>query len=194
MQAVQKPELVLLDVMLPGLDGINVCANIRKGPGPQPVIVMLTARRDEQDALAGFAAGADDYVRKPFYCAELTRRVDALLGLTRRSAELSPVTADTSPLTLEVDGRAQLVRVEGKEVHLTPKEFALLDYLFRRPGEVVAREALLAEIWRYHHAGYARTVDTHVMRIRKKLARGGLCKDPIATVFGVGYRYEGGAA
>lgn len=201
-QRSQRPDLILLDLMLPRLGGIEVCEAIRQVDSPQPVIVMLTARRDEVDALAGFEAGADDYIRKPFFFAELVRRVDALLALAgrlvmQRAEELrSRVTATATrggPAAgpnLQLDAEARIVRVLGRRVHLTPKEFELLYHLIRHPNAVVAREALLAQVWSYKHAGYARTVDTHVMRIRKKLGEAGLKADPITTVHGVGYRFE----
>jgi DNA-binding response OmpR family regulator len=155
------------------------------------VILMLTARSGEEDAVAGFEAGADDYVRKPFGVAELVRRVDALLALASRTRAVEPA---ISVGTLRIDLASRAVTVSGSEVRLTPKELDLLVHLAQRPGRVIEREELLADVWGYRHAGYARTVDSHVTRIRKKLAAAGLARDPIATVHGVGYRFDPGTS
>lgn len=182
-----RPTLMLLDVMLPGASGIEVCAEVRTWGPPQPVIVMLTARSSEDDAVEAFESGADDYVRKPFGVAELVRRVEALLGLSRRA----PVSVSVMRLgAMEIDRAARQVTVGGASVRLTPKELDLLVHLAERPGNVLDRDSLLAEVWGYSHAGYARTVDSHVTRIRKKLAAAGLSPEPIATVHGVGYRFD----
>lgn len=186
-------DLVVLDVMLPKRNGIEVCSAIRQGGGPQPVVLMLTARVGEEDAVAGFEAGADDYVRKPFGVAELSRRVGALLALRERSrpapdARSSERVVIGGELVIELDARS--VRVRATELRLTPKELDLLAHLAQRPGRVLEREELLAEVWGYSHAGYARTVDSHVTRVRKKLAAAGLTFEPITTVHGVGYRFD----
>ena len=186
--AVEPADLIVLDVMLPVRDGIEVCARIRRGGGAQPVILMLTARSGEDDAVAGFEAGADDYVRKPFGLAELARRVEALLSLASRAA--APGRSALAVGGLRIDLEAHTVRVGETDVRLTPKELDLLAHLAQRPGVVIEREELLAEVWGYRHAGYARTVDSHVTRVRKKLAAAGLRVDPIATVHGVGYRFD----
>ena len=181
------PDLVVLDVMLPGRTGLSLCSAVRAAPLPrQPVVLVLTARRNEEDAVAGFEAGADDYVRKPFGVAELVRRIDALLGLASRTALASPARGGG----LRIDDAARTVHVGDAEVRLTPKEHDLLAHLATRPGVVLDRERLLLEVWGYSHVGYARTVDSHVTRIRKKLEAAGLAEDPIATVHGVGYRFE----
>ena len=180
------PELVVLDVMLPGATGLEVCAALRRAEVPrQPVVLMLTAKRDEADAVAGFEAGADDYVRKPFGVAELVRRIEALLALAARA----PLTAPRAS-GLRIDTRARTVHVGDAQVHLTPKEHDLLVHLASHRGLVLDRETLLVEVWGYSHAGYARTVDSHVTRVRKKLEAAGLSSDPITTVHGVGYRFE----
>lgn len=184
-EAAACPDLVVLDVMLPGRTGLEVCSALRRAPlERQPVVLMLTAKRNEEDAVAGFEAGADDYVRKPFGVAELVRRIDALLALATRTIAAPRATG------LRIDTRAHTVHVDTREVHLTPKEHDLLVHLASRRGEVLDRERLLLEVWGYSHAGYARTVDSHVTRIRKKLEAAGLGRDPITTVHGVGYRYE----
>jgi DNA-binding response OmpR family regulator len=183
---VSLPDLVVLDVMLPGASGLEVCAALRRAEVPrQPVVLMLTAKRDEADAVAGFEAGADDYVRKPFGVAELVRRIEALLALAARAPSSSPRARG-----LRIDTRARTVHVDEREVHLTPKEHDLLVHLASHRGLVLDRETLLVEVWGYSHAGYARTVDSHVTRVRKKLEAAGLGRDPITTVHGVGYRFE----
>jgi len=182
-----SPDLVVLDVMLPGRTGFALCSSLRAAAiARQPVVLMLTARRDEEDAVAGFEAGADDYVRKPFGVAELVRRIDALLGLATRASGASAARGRG----LRIDDTARTVHVDDVEVRLTPKEHDLLVHLAASPGVVLDRERLLVEVWGYSHAGYARTVDSHVTRIRKKLEAAGLTPDPIATVHGVGYRFE----
>ncbi len=185
----QLPDLVVLDVMLPGRSGLEVCAAIRRRPPPQPVVLMLTARQSEEDAVAGFEAGADDYVRKPFGVTELVRRVEALLVLGRRQqrAAAEPRIAIGA---LVIDLGARVVSVSGKMVHLTPKELDLLAHLAQRPRVVIDRETLLSDVWGYQHAGYARTVDSHVTRIRKKLAAAGLPGELITTIHGSGYRLD----
>ena len=181
-------DLVLLDLMLPGMSGIEVCAAFRRLPPPQPVILMLTARASEDDAVAGFEAGADDYVRKPFGVAELGRRIDALLSLaTRARQQDGPRAIRVGRLAIDLLARSVLVGEEA--VRLTPKEFDLLAHFAQRSGLLLEREAILLEVWGYKHSGYARTVDSHVTRIRKKLTAAGLDLDLIATVHGVGYRF-----
>lgn len=182
------PALVILDVMLPGQTGLEVCAELRRRPGPQPVVLMLTAKSGEEDALLGFEAGADDYVRKPFGVAELARRIEALLSLAGRTQRGSPASLVVDRLSIDLSAR--VVRVDAEPVRLTPKEFDLLAHLAQRPGVLREREALLVEVWGYRHAGYARTVDSHVTRIRKKLASAGLMRELITTVHGAGYRFE----
>jgi len=181
------PDLVVLDVMLPGRTGLELCRALRAAPlDRQPVVLMLTARRNEEDAVAGFDAGADDYLTKPFGVMELVRRVEALLGLAARAT----VASATRGRGIRIDDAARTVHVDATEVRLTPKEHDLLAHLAARPGVVLDRERLLLEVWGYSHAGYARTVDSHVTRIRKKLEAAGLAPDPIVTVHGVGYRFE----
>lgn len=186
----EPADLIVLDVMLPKRSGIEVCTQIRRARGAQPVILMLTARSGEEDAVAGFEAGADDYVRKPFGLAELAHRVEALLALATRTAKAPPAGAALEIDALRIDLLARAVRVGETEVRLTPKELDLLVHLAQRPARVLEREELLAEVWGYRHAGYARTVDSHVTRVRKKLSSAGLAWDPITTVHGVGYRFD----
>jgi len=175
-----RPDLVVLDLMLPGLDGLEVCRRIQRD---RPVaVLMLTARADETDVVVGLAVGADDYLTKPFSMRELVARVHALLRRAERRDE--PV-APTQVGDLEIDARARRVSRDGVAVHLTPTEFDLLWCLVQRGGEVLTREALLAEVWGYRDGSGARTVDSHVRSLRRKLGDG-----LIRTVHGVGYGLE----
>jgi DNA-binding response OmpR family regulator len=186
-----EPDVVVLDVMLPGLDGHEVCRRIQ-ARRPVPVL-MLTARDDESDILVGLGVGADDYLTKPFRMREVVARVAALLRRVERSAELAAGT-DRDPLvlgTLTVDpGRRRTTR-DGSEVHLTPTEFDLLVCLAREPGQVLTRERLLADVWGWAETGLTgtatRTVDSHVKALRHKLGAAW-----IRTVHGVGYALEPG--
>jgi DNA-binding response OmpR family regulator len=174
-----QPDLVVLDLMLPGLDGLEVCRRIQR-ERPVPVL-MLTARGSETDLVVGLAVGADDYLAKPFSARELTARVHALL----RRVERAPERAARSQLRLgdiEVDLEGRRVQRGDAEVHLTPTEFDLLAYLVQHPGRVFSRPQLLGDVWGYRDGGGARTVDSHVRALRRKL--GG---DAVRTVHGVGY-------
>lgn len=182
-----QPDVVVLDVMLPGFDGHEVCRRIQ-ADRPVPVL-MLTARDDEADVLVGLGVGADDYLTKPFRIREVVARVAALLRRVERARELG--TADRSDQDrsvvgdLEIDVAERRVRVGGAEVHLTRTEFDLLVVLARQPGRVQSRERLLAEVWDWVDAAGTRTVDSHVKAVRAKI--GG---DRIRTVHGVGYALE----
>jgi DNA-binding response OmpR family regulator len=178
-----RPDLVVLDVMLPGFDGLEVCRRIQ-ADRPVPVI-MLTARGDETDLLVGLAVGADDYLTKPFSLRELAARVHALL---RRMEKLSRPEGDEPPLVLgdlEINYAERRVRRAGTEIHLTPTEFDLLAHLASRPRTVLPRERLLADVWGWADASGTRTVDSHVKALRRKLGA-----DVIRTVHGVGYALE----
>jgi DNA-binding response OmpR family regulator len=173
------PDLVVLDLMLPGLDGLEVCRRIQRDR-PVPVL-MLTARDSETDLVVGLAVGADDYLPKPFSSRELTARVHALLRRVDRAA----TQATTAPLRLgavEVDVEGRRVRRDGEAVHLTPTEFELFAFLARRPDRVFSRQQLLGEVWGYRDGSGARTVDSHVRALRHKLGA-----DVVRTVHGVGY-------
>jgi len=173
------PDLVVLDLMLPGLDGLDVCREIQRDR-PVPVL-MLTARDSESDLVVGLQTGADDYLTKPFSSRELVARVHALLRRVTRAAERSG--SDTLTLgDVEVDLASRRVRQAGDVVHLTPTEFDLLVYLAERPTRVFTREQLLASVWGYHDGSGARTVDSHVRALRRKLGN-----DVVRTVHGVGY-------
>jgi DNA-binding response OmpR family regulator len=180
-----RPDLVVLDLMLPGLDGIEVCKQIQRDR-PTPVL-MLTARDSETDLLVGLAVGADDYMTKPFSARELVARVHALLRRADR-----PAMGEGRAIrigAIELDGSTRRVRLEGELVHLTPIEFDLVHYLASRPGRVASREELLVNVWGYEVPSGARTVDSHIRSIRRKLGA-----DVVRTVHGVGYAVEEGAA
>jgi DNA-binding response OmpR family regulator len=173
------PDLVVLDLMLPGLDGLDVCREIQR-TRPVPVL-MLTARDSENDLVVGLAVGADDYLTKPFSTRELVARVHALLRRVERREPTA--SADMLELgTVTVDLPARRVRSEGDVVHLTPTEYDLLVYLAERPGRVFTREHLLVTVWGYPDGSGARTVDSHVRALRRKLGT-----DIVRTVHGVGY-------
>lgn len=185
-----QPDLLVLDVMLPGYDGLEVCRRVQ-AQRPVPVL-MLTARDDEMDKLVGLAVGADDYLTKPFSMRELVARVHALLRRVRRAADLAEAaraggTVATQVIgSVEIDEAQRRVRRAGADVHLTPTEFDLLVCLAARPGQVRTREQLLADVWDWADASGTRTVDSHVKELRRKLGTG-----VIRTVHGVGYAVEG---
>jgi len=183
-------DLILLDVGLPGIDGFEVLRRIRARGQETPVIV-LTARGDEIDRVVGLELGADDYVVKPFSIRELAARARALL---RRSAEVSALRArlaDTppaTPLRLEIDQIRRRATFQGITLDLRPREFDLLAFLVRSPGQVFSREALLRHVWAQDEYLDARTVDVHIRRLRAKLAEVNPDADVILTEWGVGYR------
>ena len=180
-----KPDLVVLDIMLPGADGLEICKEIRKQS--QVPIIMLTARDEVTDKVVGLEVGADDYLTKPFHPQELVARAKALL----RRARVEP---DAPKLIragkLEVDLERHEVRHQQAKVQLRPKEFDLLTLLARHPGRVFQRSELLDLVWGYDFPGYTRTVDVHVQQLREKLAAAGVKEPSIETVWGVGYRLE----
>jgi DNA-binding response OmpR family regulator len=179
-----RPDLVVLDVMLPGLDGFEVCRRLRADPGTAGVpIIMLTAKSEEVDRVVGLELGADDYVVKPFSPKELVARVRAVLRRLRPAAPAERLAA--GGITLDV-GRHR-AEVDGRALSLAPREFALLRTLLESPGRVLSREQLLIRAWGYARADEieSRTVDVHVRRLRTKLGPAG---DRIVTVTGVGYR------
>jgi DNA-binding response OmpR family regulator len=181
--AAVDPDLVVLDLMLPGLDGLEVCRQIQR-ERPVPVL-MLTARDTEDDLVVGLAVGADDYLTKPFSGRELVARVRALLRRVDRTDADRRAPDTSAALTVgaaAIDVASRRVTVDDREVHLTPTEFDLLAHLARRPGQVFTREQLLGAVWGYRDGSGARTVDSHVRALRRKL--GG---DIVRTVHGVGY-------
>src|SRR3979411_2133905 len=184
-----KPDLVILDIILPGIDGLTICKELRKLT--QVPIIMLTARDEVTDKVVGLEVGADDYLTKPFHPQELVARAKALL----RRARIEP---DQPKLVragkLEVDLERHEVRHGKARVQLRPKEFDLLALLARHPGRVFQRSELLDRGCGYASPGYTRTVDVHVQQVREKLATGGVTDPSIETVWGVGYRLELGAS
>lgn len=181
-----QPELVLLDWMLPAMSGPELCRAIRQSGGVQPIIVMITARSDEQDVLEGFSAGIDDYVRKPFGVRELMCRLSALLRLSTRG---QPSSLQRTLGAVSIDEQRRIAAVQGAFLNLTPKEFDLLAHFVAHPGELLSREQLLVSVWGYRHSGYARTVDSHVTRLRRKLLQAGVDQEVISTVHRLGYRF-----
>jgi two-component system, OmpR family, alkaline phosphatase synthesis response regulator PhoP len=182
---VTAPDLVLLDLMLPGIDGLMVCQALRAQRETAGIpIIMLTARGDEVDRIAGLELGADDYVTKPFSPGELTARVTALLRRTQRTTAPA-ATLRYGPLIIDIDRHS--VRVDGVEVRLTAKEFLLLQYLVEHRGRVLSRDLLLTDVWGYQYTGGTRTVDVHIRRLREKLPA---LAASIVTVKQFGYRLE----
>lgn len=180
------PDLVLLDVMLPGLDGFEVCRTLKADPRTSHVpVIMLTARGEEVVRIGGLELGVDDYVVKPFSPRELCLRVKAVL---RRLEEKTPQGIKWQKDGLIVDFDRHAMQVDGKETALTATEFKLLTELIKTRGKVLTRDVLLNRVWGYAFEGYARTVDTHVRRLRQKL---GPYADWIDTVRGVGYTFKG---
>ncbi len=183
----QPPDLVLLDLGLPDLDGIEVCRRLRSAAAGT-TIVMLTARQDEIDVVIGLESGADDYLTKPFRLAELLARVRA--HLRRAQADDGSAVDSVTVGDLVVDVSARRVSVGGTEVDLRPKEFDLLALLAIEAGRVVSRERIMSEVWDEHWFGSTKTLDTHVSTLRRKLDGGPLGARRITTLRGVGYRLE----
>ena len=173
--------LVILDVMMPKMDGWQVCREIR-GVSKVPII-MLTAKSDERDELLGFELGVDEYISKPFSPKILVARVEAIL---RRAAQFSAETR-LSAGGIEVDKSAHIVTIDGKEVDLSFKEFELLVYFMENQGIALSREKILNSVWNYDYFGDARTIDTHVKKLRSKLGDKG---EMIKTIWGLGYKLE----
>ena len=173
--------LVILDVMMPKTNGWDVCREIRKNS--KVPIIMLTAKSDESSELNGFECGADEYIAKPFSPKILTARVDALI---RRSYSI-----DSSEVTdvggIIIDKAAHIVKIDGQEIDLSFKEFELLTYFVDNKGLALSREKILNNVWNYDYFGDARTIDTHVKKLRKKLGDKG---DYIKTIWGMGYKFE----
>ena len=172
--------LILLDVMMPKMDGWEVCRTIRKYS--QVPIIMLTARGEEQDELQGFSLGVDEYISKPFSPKILVARVEAIL---RRSSTMSWEVIDVGGI--HIDKSAHQVLVDGKNVDLSYKEFELITYFAENQGIALSREKILNNVWNYDYFGDARTIDTHVKKLRSKLGDKG---DYIKTIWGMGYKFE----
>ncbi|GBF72726.1 DNA-binding response regulator [Paenibacillus sp. 598K] len=185
-------DLVLLDVMLPGIDGIEVCSRLRQVKSTP--VIMLTAKGEEMNRVQGFEVGADDYVVKPFSPREVIYRVKAILRRSSATAYLTKEANSSNNIVfphLVIEHDAHRVSAGGQEVSLTPKEYELLHYLAVSPDKVFSREELLKDVWNYEFFGDLRTVDTHVKRLREKLNK--VSPDAaamITTVWGVGYKLE----
>ncbi len=183
----EVPDVVLLDLNLPGIDGLGVCGRLRSGKTTSTVpIIMITARVEEADKLAGLGQGADDYITKPFSVKEVVARVQALLRRARTTLDRPEILTRDG---VELDESRRRVTVDGGEVALTRKEFDLLADLLRRPGRVSSREQLLERVWGPGHPAMPRTVDVHVRQLRLKLGQRAAAL--IETVIGVGYRLRG---
>jgi len=180
----RPPDLVVLDLMLPQIDGLEICRAVRANRKVSAVpIIMLTARGEESDRVVGLELGADDYVAKPFSPNELVARVRALLRRAARGGASPDRTTTYGPIA--VDRERHLVSIGGDEVTLTAKEFLLLEYLMQHRGRVLSRDLLLTDVWGYRYTGGTRTVDVHVRRLREKLP---LLADALVTVKQFGYK------
>ena len=186
-----QPDLIILDLMLPGLDGLEVCARIRQAPGPKdPYILMLTAKGEELDRIIGLSTGADDYMVKPFSPRELVARVRALLRRSLRQVP-SPRLYQTAHFTVDVDQRSAIYQgAAATPLDLTPLEFDLLATFLSYPGRVWHRPQLIEKLWGDNFFGDERVVDTHIARLRKKIEPNPTQPTFIKTVVGVGYRFE----
>ncbi len=196
----EKPDIIVLDVMLPRLDGYEVCRVLRQEMNVP--ILMLTARTDEVDKVVGLEVGADDYMTKPFGMRELMARVKALLRRVRLTREEAAAAGATAPMAdvpsermtfddLVIDLGRREVRVREQVIHLKPKEFELLVFLARNRGIVLTRDLALERVWGWEYDGGSRTVDVHVRWLREKLEKEPSSPTRIVTVRGVGYRFEG---
>ena len=185
--AFDTPELILLDIMLPGDDGLELLKKLKSSPKTKGIpVIMVTAKGSEYDKVVGLDSGADDYVTKPFGMMELVSRIKAVL---RRSGKVED-RMDMETAGVHMDVKKHEVTVDGKEISLTLKEFELLEKLMRNQGSVLTRDQLLTEIWGYDFDGETRTVDVHIRTLRQKLGEKG---EIIQTVRGVGYRVGGAA-
>ena len=181
----KHPALIILDLMLPGLDGLEVCRRIKKNPKTANIpIIMLTAKGTETDKVVGLEVGADDYLTKPFSNKELIARIKAIMR--RYEKKEGPPPAILKFKELEIDSEQHIVRVNGKEIELTAKEFQLLHYLAENKGRVFSRERLLDSVWGIEGAIETRTVDVHMRRLREKL---GKAEKHLITLRGVGYKF-----
>lgn len=173
--------LVVLDVMMPKMDGWQVCREIRAGS--KVPVIMLTARSDERDELQGFSLGVDEYITKPFSPKILVARIEAILRRTGRAAEEEVLSCGG----IRLDKAAHLVLIDGESVELSYKEFELLTYFMENKGIALSRERILNHVWNYDYFGDARTIDTHVKKLRSKMGQKG---ELIKTIWGMGYKLE----
>ncbi|GAA0114416.1 response regulator [Clostridium senegalense] len=181
------PDLILLDLMLPGIDGLEVCRIIRKDPEICEIpIIMITAKGEEIDKILGLELGADDYITKPFSVRELVARVKAILRRTGSKKDNSNFKFDN--ITINFDKHE--VKIDGQRIELTLKEFELLEILIKNEGKVVTREVLLDKIWGYEYVGETRTVDVHIRHLRQKIEKDDKNPKYIQTIRGIGYRFN----
>lgn len=189
-------DIVMLDVMLPGISGLDVCRALRSEK-PEQVIIMLTSRDSEIDRVLGLELGADDYMTKPFSARELQARVRSQLrrihlssaqALEQRKAETPERYITVGDL--QIDNISHKITIAGKDVELTSTEFDLLLYLASHPEQVFSREQLLSSVWGYHHSGYEHTVNSHINRLRNKVEKNATKPEIVQTVWGVGYKFS----
>ena len=183
--AEEPPDLVILDLMLPGLNGYEVCKRLKE-THPELPIVMLTAKSQEADIITGLDLGADDYITKPFSVLELLARINALLRRTNPHSALPEV---FSAGDLEIDFKRYQAQKRGKALELSPREFEILQYLLERKGEVVSREDLLNQVWGYESFPFTRTIDAHIAALRKKIEETPDKPVLIITIHGKGYKF-----
>lgn len=183
-------DLIILDIMLPGMDGLEVCRRLRGEDNNTPIL-MLTAKGTEVDRVVGLEIGADDYLTKPFSIRELLARVKAIFRRidTLSKPDNAPATGLITLRDLSIDADKRKVVVAGREVELTAKEFDLLHHFARHPGRVFSRAQLLDEVWGYGHVGYEHTVNSHINRLRTKIERDAASPKFVLTVWGVGYKF-----
>jgi two-component system, OmpR family, response regulator ResD len=183
----KRPDLIVLDIMLPGFDGLEVMRRTHEGLDGTVPVILLTAKGEESDRVVGLKRGADDYVVKPFSPTELVARVDAVL---RRSRSTEDVAERLQFGDLEIDPAARAVRVGGREVELTQREFDLLFFLARHPGQVFSRDQLMDRVWQFSFYTDTTTVTVHIRRLRSKIEPQPSKPEWIETVWGVGYRFR----
>ncbi len=182
------PDLVVLDLMLPGIDGLEVMRLLRENGGPRVAVILLTAKGEQSDRIDGLRLGADDYVVKPFSPAELVARVEAVLRRTEPDEDGPEPVLRFGELQIDPAGRR--VIVEGEEVVLTQREFDLLAFLARHPGQVFTRDQLMEQVWRFSFYSDTSTVTVHIRRLRAKIEREPAQPRFVETVWGVGYRFR----
>ncbi|NLO08568.1 MAG: response regulator transcription factor [Clostridiales bacterium] len=182
-----KYSLIILDVMMPKMDGWQVCKRIRETSDIP--IIMLTARGEEYDKLLGFELGVDDYITKPFSPRELVARMKAIIRRSERDSKQKDLDTRVKIEGIEIDFNSRNVYVDGQNISLTPKEYELLTFFIRNPNIVFSRNQLLDSVWGYDFMGEDRTVDTHIKMLRESL---GTYRDYIVTVWGIGYKFEAG--
>lgn len=185
-----RPDLVVLDLMLPGLDGIEVMRRLHEGPGRRTAVILLTARGEESDRLIGLRRGADDYVVKPFSPAELVARVEAVMRRVLPAGDDEETAPPIEHGAMRVEPATRRVFLDGAELDLTQREFDLLAYLAARPGRVFSRDQLMEAVWEYPFFTDTSTVTVHIRRLRAKLGDDPAEPRFIETVWGVGYRFK----